>query len=100
MRNLRDIRGLLPSPSLVLHYATIALFMTAIGAGSVYYFHVEKAMAVVGGNAEQIASTAVRIKDEVSVRPETEAKLVRLQAKADQIQNTAQSVVPTSTIVN
>lgn len=100
MRNLRDTRGWLPSPSLLLHYVMIGCFLTALSGASVYYFHVEKAMAVVDGTAKQVAGIAARLQGELPNRPEVEAKAVRLQVKADQLQNTAQSVAPTVQAVN
>lgn len=100
MRNLRDTRGWLPSPTLILHYVMIACFLTALSGASVYYFHVEKAMAVVDGTAKQVAGIAERLKGELPDSPEAEAKVVRLQVKADQLQSTAQSVAPTVQAVN
>lgn len=100
MRNLRDTRGWLPSPSLMLHYAIIACLLTAMSTGSVYYFHVEKAMTFVDGTAKQVAGIAKWLRGEIPNHPETEAKVVRLEIKADQLQTTAQSVAPTVQAVN
>ena len=100
MRHLNNIRGALPSPSLILHYCLIALFLGAMGAGVVWYAQVEKAMVTVDWNAKQVTGLADRLRGELPDDPEVEAKLNRISAKSDQIQSTVQSVVPKTTAVN
>lgn len=100
MRHLNKIRGSLPSPSLMLHYCLIALFLASMGAGVVWYSHVEKVMASVDMNAKQVTGLADRLQGELPDRPEVDAELTRIQVKSDQIQSTAQSVAPNTTAVN
>lgn len=100
MKSLTNIRGALPSPSLMLHYCLIALFLASMGAGVVWYSHVEKVMTVVDSNAKQINGLADRLRGELPDRPETDAKLTRIQLKSDQMQSTVKSVVPNTTAVN
>ena len=100
MRHLNKIRGSLPSPSLMLHYCLIALFLASMGAGVVWYSHVEKVMVTVDMNAKQVTGLADRLRGEFPNCPELDAKLTRLQVKSDQIQSTVQSVVPNTTAVN
>lgn len=100
MRHLNKIRGSLPSPSLMLHYCLIALFLASMGAGVVWYSHVEKVMASVHMNAKQVTGLADRLQGELPDRPEVDAELTRIQVKSDQIQSTVQSVAPNTTAVN
>ena len=99
MRHLNNIRGSLPSPSLMLHYLLIALFLASMGAGVVWYSHVEKVMATVDTNAKQVNGLADSLRGELPDHPELDAKLTRIQVKLDKIQSTVQSVVPNTTAV-
>ena len=100
MRHLNNIRGALPSASLLMHYVMIALFLCAMGGGVVYYAHVEKAMATVDWNAKQVTGLADRLRGELPDTPEVDAKITRIQLKSDQIQSTVQSVTPNATVIN
>lgn len=100
MKSLTNICGSLPSPSLMLHYLLIALFLASMGAGVVWYSHVEKVMATVDTNAKQVTGLADSLRGELPDHPELDAKLTRIQVKSGQIQSTVQSVVPNTTAVN
>lgn len=99
MRHLNNIRGALPSASLMLHYVMIALLLCAMGGGVVYYSHVEKVMAKVDWNAKQVTGLADRLRGELPDSPEVDAKITRIQLESNQIQSTVQSVMSKATVV-
>ena len=99
MKSLTNIRGSLPSPSLMLHYCLIALFLASMGAGVVWYSHVKKVMATVDTDAKQVTGLADSLRGELPDHPELDAKLTCIQVESDQIQSTVQSVVPNTTAV-
>ena len=99
MRHLNNIRGALPSASLMLHYVMIALLLCTMGAGVVWYSHVEKIMASVDMNAKQVTGLADRLRSEVPDSPEVDAKITCIQLESNQIQSTARSVMSKATVV-
>lgn len=100
MRHLSNIRGALPSGSLIFHYVMIALLLIALGGGVVYCSHVKKAMETVDWNARQVEGLVNKLKVDLPDTPEVNAKLTRIQLQSGQIQSTVQSVVPNSTAIN
>lgn len=92
MKSLNNIRGHLPSSSLMLHYVMIALLLSAMGAGVVWYGHVEKVLTAVEWNAKQVTGLADGLRDELPDRPEADAKLYRIQLEALHIQSSVKSI--------